>query len=159
MRDEEGGAGIIRKHPVKETTGYALAKVCRAHRGNVSALLAQVGLHVGQEMVLIELREEDGLRGGELAERLGVEPPTVTKMLRRLEGCGLVERRRDPEDARSFRVYLTREGRSLEGHVSRCWERVEEKAFAGMGVGERRNLHRLLTKVRTNLDPNFGAGG
>jgi len=158
MRGEQGGTGITRTHPVKETTGYALAKVCRAHRGNVAALLAEVGLHVGQEMVLIELREEDGLRGGELAERLGVEPPTVTKMLRRLEGCGLVERRQDPEDARSFRVYLTREGRSLEGNVSRCWERVEERAFAGMSVGERRNFHRLLTKVRANLDPNFGAG-
>ena len=58
--------------------------------------LAEVELHVGQEMVLIELWREDGLRGGELAERLGVVSPTVTKMLRRLERCGLVSRRRDP---------------------------------------------------------------
>ena len=155
MRDEGGGKAMIRAHPVKETIGYTLAKVCRAHRGNVGELLAEVGLHVGQEMVLIELWEQDGLRGGELAERLGVEPPTVTKMLRRLETCGLVERRQDSEDARSFRVYLTREGSSLEGSVARTWERVEEKAFAGMSVGEKRNLHRLLAKVRANLDPNF----
>src|SRR3712207_8826465 len=125
---------MIQAHPVKETTGYTLAKVCRVHRGNVGELLAEVGLHVGQEMVLIELWETDGLRGGELAERLGVEPPTVTKMLRRLERCGLLERRQDPNDARSFRVYLTAEGRSLEGPVSRCWERVEERAFAGMSA-------------------------
>jgi DNA-binding MarR family transcriptional regulator len=144
---------MIQAHPMKETTGYTLAKVCRAHRGNVGEVLAEVGLHVGQEMVLIELWEQDGLRGGELADRLGVEPPTITKMLGRLEGCGLVERRRDPEDARSFRVYLTDEGRSLEGSVTRCWEEVEERAFAGMSVGERRNLHRFLTKVRANLDP------
>ena len=149
---------MIRAHPVKETAGFTLAKVCRAHRGNVGELLAEVGLHVGQEMVLIELWEQDGLRGGELAEKLGVEPPTVTKMLRRLESCDLVERRQDPDHARSFRVYLTDEGRSLEGPVARCWETVEEKAFAGMSVGERRNLRRLLTKVRANLDPNFGAG-
>ncbi|MDQ3794653.1 MAG: MarR family transcriptional regulator [Actinomycetota bacterium] len=58
--------------------------------------MAEVELHVGQEMVLIELWREDGLRGGELAERLGVVSPTVTKMLRRLERCGLVSRRRDP---------------------------------------------------------------
>ncbi len=146
---------MIRAHPVKATTGYALAKVGRAHRGNVGGLLAEVGLHVGQEMVLIELWEQDGLRGGELAGRLGVEPPTVTKMLGRLEGCGLVERRRDPEDARSFRVHLTGEGRSLEGPVTRCWERVEDRAFAGMSLGERRDLHRLLAKVRANLDPSF----
>ena len=146
---------MIPHHLVKESTGYALAKVCRAHRGNVGELLSEVGLHVGQEMVLIELWERDGLRGGELAERLGVEPPTVTKMIRHLESCGLVERRQDPQDARSFRAHLTEEGRSLEGPVARCWERVEEKTFAGMSVGERRNFHRLLAKVRANLDPNF----
>jgi DNA-binding MarR family transcriptional regulator len=157
MGGEEGGERRIQAHPVKETTGYTLAKAGRAHRRNVGELLAEVGLHVGQETVLIELWEQDGLRGGELADKLGVEAPTVTKMVRRLERSALVERRRDPEDARSFRVYLTGEGRSLEGPVSRCWERVEEEAFAGMSVGERRNLHRLLAKVRANLDPNFAA--
>jgi MarR family transcriptional regulator, organic hydroperoxide resistance regulator len=148
---------VIRACSVKETSGYALAKVCKAHRGNVGELLAEVGLHVGQEMVLIELWTEDGLRGGELAARLGVEPPTITKMLRRLERCGLVGRRPDPSDARSFRVYLTDEGRSLEEPVARCWEKVEEKTFAGMSAGERRTFHRLLTKVRTNLEPGFDA--
>jgi MarR family transcriptional regulator, organic hydroperoxide resistance regulator len=149
---------VIRSQQIKESTGYALARTCKAYRGNVGELLAGIGLHVGQEMVLIELWEKDGLRGGELAERLGVEPPTVTKMLRRLESCGLVERRCDPEDARSFRIYLTDEGRSLEGPVTLCWERVEERVFAGMSVAERRDLHRLLMKVRANLDPSFAAG-
>jgi MarR family transcriptional regulator, organic hydroperoxide resistance regulator len=148
---------VIEARPVKESTGYALAKVCRAHRGHVGELLAELGLHVGQEMVLIELFEKDGLRGGELAERLGVEPPTITKTLRRLERCGFVERRRDPRDARSFLVYLTGEGRALEEPLVRFWERVEERSLAGMSVGERRTLHRLLTKVRANLDRNVAA--
>jgi DNA-binding MarR family transcriptional regulator len=155
--DGEKGETVIRARSIKETTGFTLAKVCRAHRSNVGELLAEVELHVGQEMVLIELWREDGLRGGELAERLGVVSPTVTKMLRRLERCGLVSRRRDPEDARSFRVYLTDEGRSLEGPVIHCWERVEEKTFAGMSAGERGTFHRLLTKVRANLDPGLDA--
>jgi DNA-binding MarR family transcriptional regulator len=135
-------------HPAKGTTGYALAKVCRAHRGNVGGMLAEFGLHVGQEMVLIELWQSDGLRGGELACRLGVEPPTVTKMLRRLENFGLVERRPDPADARSFRVYLTPEGRALEDPVSRCFVRAEEKTLAGLDPPERRDLARLLAKMR-----------
>ncbi|MGF1472841.1 MAG: MarR family winged helix-turn-helix transcriptional regulator [Rubrobacteraceae bacterium] len=142
----------LRGHPIREKTGYALAKVCRMHRGNVGELLAEVGLHVGQEMVLIELWETDGLRGGELAVRLGVEPPTITKMLRRLEKCGLVERRRDPEDARSYRIFLTAKGRSLEEPVTRCWERVEEKTLAGLSPEERRAFHALLTKVRAELE-------
>jgi DNA-binding MarR family transcriptional regulator len=147
-------SGVEVAHPVKGTTGFALAKVCRAHRGNVGGMLAEFGLHAGQDMVLIELWQADGLRGGELACRLGVEPPTITKMLRRLENFGLVERRPDPADARSFRVFLTREGRALEDPVSRCFERAEEKTLAGLGPSERRELARLLAKMRAGLDPN-----
>ena len=141
-------SGVVRARQVKGTVGFALAKTCKAHRGNVGGLLAEVGLHVGQDMVLIELWQDDGLRGGALACRLGVEPPTVTKMLRRLEGSGLVERRPDPDDARSFRVYLTRKGRDLEGPVARRWERAQERTLAGLDAEERETLRRLLVKAR-----------
>ena len=145
-------------HPIRQNTSFALSKVCRAHRVFVGELLAEHGLHVGQEMVLIELWEDDGLRGGDLAERLGVEHPTITKMLRRLESCGLVERRADPEDARSLRVYLTEQGRDLEGPVVRCWERAEQAVLAGMNARDRQTFRRQLDRVRTNLDPGFEAG-
>lgn len=146
---------MVRRHPVKERAGFALAKVCKVHRANVGGLLAEHGLHVGQEMVLVELWECDGLRGGELAARLGVEPPTVTKMLRRLEDCGLVERRPDPSDARSFRIYLTDRGRDLEGPVASCLDRAEEMLLAGLSEKERRTFYGLLVRVRSHLDPGY----
>jgi DNA-binding MarR family transcriptional regulator len=151
------GAAAVGVREIRENASFVLAKVCKASRGHVGSLLAEHGLHVGQEMVLIELWQDDGLRGGELAVRLGVEPPTITKMLRRLEGCGLVERRPDPTDARSFRVHLTERGRALEGPVARCWSQTEETALAGLGAGERRTFRKLLSRVRNNLDPGFRA--
>ena len=140
-----------RANSIEETTGYLLAKVCRAHRANVGVLLARVGLHVGQEMVLLELWKEDGLKGSELANRLGIEPPTITRMLRRMERCGFVERRSDPADARSFRVHLTEKGRALERLVVRIWEEAEEKTLRGMSPEETLVLRRLLAQVRKNL--------
>jgi MarR family transcriptional regulator, organic hydroperoxide resistance regulator len=151
------GATSVGVHPIRENISFVLAKVCKAHRAYVGALLAEYGLHVGQEMVLLELWQEDGLRGGDLALRLGVEPPTVTKMLRRLEGCGLVERSQDPADARSFRVHLTEKGRALEEPVARCWAQAEETELAGMSTGERRAFREMLIRVRNNLDPRFRA--
>jgi len=151
------GATPVGVHPVRENTSFVLAKVCKAHRAYVGALLAEHGLHVGQEMVLLELWQEDGLRGGELAVRLGIEPPTVTKMLRRLEGCDLVERSQDPADARSFRVQLTEKGRALEEPVARCWTRAEQTALARLGVGEQQTFRKLLIRVRSNLDAGFSA--
>jgi len=144
-------------HPIRENASFVLAKVCKAHRAYVGALLAEHGLHVGQEMVLLELWQDDGLRGGELAARLGVEPPTVTKMLRRLEGCGLLERSQDPADARSFRVHLTKKGRALEEPVTRCWTQAEQTALAGLGAGEQQTFRKLLIRVRSNLDAGFSA--
>ncbi|HEX2741008.1 MAG TPA: MarR family transcriptional regulator [Rubrobacter sp.] len=141
---------------MKENTSFVLAKVCKAHRTSVGDLLAEYGLHVGQEMVLVELWQDDGLRGGELAARLRVEPPTVTKMLRRLEMCGLIQRSQDPSDARSFRIHLTQKGRALEEPVGRCWEKAEERTLAGLTVRERQIFRRLLNRVRSNLDPEFG---
>ena len=76
-------------------------------------------------------------------------------MLRRLEGCGLVERRQDPADARSFRVQLTQKGRALEEPVARCWTETEQTALAGLSVGERRTFRKLLIRVRSNLDAGF----
>ena len=153
----EAGTVAPGVHPIRQNTSFALAKVCKAHRTHVGELLAEHGLHVGQEMVLVELWQDDGLRGGDLADRLGVEPPTITKMLRRLESCGLVERRSDPEDARSLRVYLTGRGKALEEPVSRCWERAEQTVLSGMNVRDRQTFRRLLDRVKSNLDPEFGA--
>ncbi len=146
------------KRHIGETTGYLLARVCKAHRGTVGDALAEVGLHVGQEMVLLHLWQKDGLSPSELAGALGVEPPTVTNMLSRMERAGLLERCRDPRDARCTRVYLTEKGRELREPVERRWEVVEERAFAGVTTEEEALLRDLLARLHDNLTrrPNTG---
>lgn len=58
---------MIRVDSIRGTTGFLLAKVCKAHRGSVGELLSEMGLHLGQEMVLIDLWEQGGLSCGKLA--------------------------------------------------------------------------------------------
>ncbi|MEL6580581.1 MAG: MarR family transcriptional regulator, partial [Cyanobacteria bacterium J06621_12] len=52
------------------TTTYLMVKVTRAHRALISAALAKMNLHIGQERLLMQLGEEDGLTQTQLAERL-----------------------------------------------------------------------------------------
>jgi DNA-binding MarR family transcriptional regulator len=137
--------------PIGETTGYLLARVCKAHRGGVGATLTELGLHVGQEMVLSHLWRQDGLTPSELAERLSVEPPTVTNMLSRMEKAGFLERCRDQGDARCTRVYLTEKGRKLREPVERHWEEVQERAFAGITADEEALFRAMLVKIYANL--------
>jgi DNA-binding MarR family transcriptional regulator len=68
-----------------------------------------------------------------------------------MEKAGLLERCRDPEDARCTRVYLTEKGRNLRDPVERRWEAVQERAFAGITPEEEALLRDLLARVRDNL--------
>lgn len=136
---------------VRETIGYLLVQAAKEHRGRVSNAFSDLGIHVGQDMVLLQLWGEDGVSPTELANRLRVEPGTVSKVLSRMEKVDLVTRRRDPRDARSFKVYLTENGKALREPVNSRWEGVEDRMLKGLSPEERVLLRRLLSQVRDNL--------
>jgi DNA-binding MarR family transcriptional regulator len=123
--------------------GAALHALARAQRTRLGVLLAPFGLHPGQDALLMLLWGEPGLRPSELATRLGVEPPTVTRMLQRLERGGLVERRPDRHDARVVRVQPTPRSRLLEGNVRRAWAAVDTTLLDALGEEGAQRLRRL----------------
>ena len=110
-------------------------------------------------MVLSHLWGQDGLTPSELADRLGVEPPTITNMLSRMEKAGFLERCRDPRDARCTRVHLTGKGRELREPVESRWEAVQRNALAGITAEEETLLRGLLGRIQDNLTREPGAGG
>jgi DNA-binding MarR family transcriptional regulator len=132
---------------LEETLTYALIKVMKTHRNQMAAALAPLGLHVGQELLLNELWRQDGLTQGELIARLGVEPPTVTKTLQRLERAGLVYRAPDPERPRVGRVYLTEPGKTLREPVEAIWNQTDESLLRGFDDDERVLLARLVRAI------------
>jgi len=126
-------------------------QIHKAHRSRAEAALNKLGLHTGQEMLLLQLWIEEGIPQSQLAASMEVEPPTATKMLQRMERAGLIERRPDPEDARISRVYLTERGRALEQPVLDVWKQLEAQTVAGLSLTEQALLHRLLMQILTNL--------
>ena len=137
--------------PLKNTVGYMLAYACKLHRQRADMLLNEIGLHVGQEMLLCGLWEKDGITQTELAESVMIQPATVTNMLQRLERGGFVERRPDIEDQRISRVYTTEKGRDMEEAVQEKWSLLEEESFGGLSLEERLLLRRLLLQVHQSL--------
>jgi len=133
---------------MEERISLLLMQVTKAHRARMGAGLAELGLHPGQESVLMQLWAEEGLTQSELVGRLGVEPPTVTKMLQRMERAGFVTRRADVRDARVSRVHLTARGRKLEAPVQAVWRRAEEQLVKPLSSEERALLRRLLRALR-----------
>lgn len=131
--------------------GTALHLLARAHRARLAALLAPHGVHPGQDLLLLAVWGEPGLRQAALAARLGVEPPTVTRMVQRLERSGLVERRRDPHDARLLRIHPTPRSRLLEATVRRAWSDVDARLLEALGEGDAERLRKLLDAAQRVL--------
>lgn len=129
----------------------ALGRVVRAQRGLLQGSLGELGLHPGQEQLLLALYEDEGITQARLAEELGVEAPTVTKMVQRLEAAGVVTRERHPEDRRALQVFLTSEGRALRRDVRRAWSNLNRKTVKGLSDRQQATLRSLLAQVADNL--------
>ena len=86
--------------------GHAFNRAYKPH-------LERLGLTYPQYLVMLVLWERDDLGVKAIGERLGLDSGTLTPLLKRLEGNGLVRRLRDPADERSVRILLTEAGRAL----------------------------------------------
>jgi MarR family transcriptional regulator, organic hydroperoxide resistance regulator len=129
-----------------DSATYMLIALRREHRAAIGPRLAELGLHSGSELAMAELWRSEGLTHGELAGRLRVRPPSVTKILRTLERDGLVERRHDAEDGRVLRIHLTARGRDLRGPVERAWRDADRETLGGLSADEAASLRRLLSR-------------
>lgn len=109
------------------------------------------GVRNGQQFILMCLWDTDGLTPGEIARRLGLATPTVTKAATRMEAAGLVARRPHPSDARLVRVHLTDRGRHLQKVIDEEMHALSERALRTLDPAERAELVRLLDVVRRNL--------
>jgi len=136
---------------VSESIDFLLAQVCRLHYYRARTLLEEFGLFRGQPPLLFALWEKEGLTHSELAEHLHVQPATITKMIKRMERAGFVERRQDAEDQRVSRVYLTDAGRNIREAVEGVLRKLEEQTFAGFSSEECALLNRFLFRIRDNL--------
>ena len=136
---------------VSESIDFLLAQVCRLHFSRARTLLEEFGLFRGQPPLLFALWEEEGRTHSELAEHLHVQPATITKMIKRMERTGFVERSQDAEDQRVSRVYLTDAGRNIRDAVEGVLRELEEQTFAGFSSEERALLDQFLLRIRNNL--------
>jgi DNA-binding MarR family transcriptional regulator len=128
-----------------------LIQAAKAHRTRAAMHLSQIGLYPGQDAVLALLGERDGLTMGEVADALGIQPPTVTKMVSRLSAAGLVERRTVEGDQRKASVHLTPAGRSKLQQIDDIWQELEENALTGIEADRRKRLGVLLAAIEQNL--------
>ncbi len=119
----------------RRSFGFLLAKALQRWNAALEAKFDAAGfgyVRASFGSVLVPLLEEDGLRMGDLADRSRLSKQTMTTMVRLVESAALVERRADPEDGRSIRVYLTKTGQRFRPVAQATLTEVE-RAFLGTG--------------------------
>ena len=104
----------------KELFGIAIGDCARIWRNKVNERLRPLGLSQATWLTLWNLSWfPEGLGQAELAERLGIEGPTLVRLLDRLEKDGLVQRIASVDDRRRKVVVLTESARPLLGQVKK----------------------------------------
>jgi DNA-binding MarR family transcriptional regulator len=88
---------------------------------------------------------------GELSQRLMVTKGSITDVIGRLEAAKLVERRRDPDDARVQRVRLTARGRRVAAEIIPVHNAWLAELMSRLGRGDLKALDKLLGRLRTLL--------
>lgn len=134
-----------------ENLGSMLADTSRLLRRSFDGRARDIGVTRAQWQVLTTLLRHEGVNQGGLAELLDVEAITVCRMVDRLQEAVLVERRADPADRRSWRLFLTPRAHDLLAQLRPLAEALIEDALTGIDDGERDRLRDLLDKIRDNL--------
>lgn len=131
--------------------GFLVSDVARLLRKRLDAQTRDLAVTGAQWRVLILIARNPGVRQAVVAEMLDVEPITTCRMVDRLEQAGMVERRRDPEDRRAWRLFLTDAATPLLDSLHERGTVLINDALNSLTTEEQDTLGRLLARVRDNL--------
>ncbi len=114
-------------------------------------MLDQYQLKRGQAGILMVLERYSRISQKELAELLGVKPPSITVALQKMEKLGYILREPDEKDQRILRIRNTEEGSACVGTIKRVFCEMEDIMYGNMTREEVLLLGRLLRQICDNL--------
>jgi DNA-binding MarR family transcriptional regulator len=129
--------------------GYVLRRTQSAVFGHFAATFAKAGevLTPGEFGLLVLVERNAGLSQMALARALGIDRSTLVPILDRLQGRGLLLRRRSPTDGRTHALQLTADGDKALARFTRLVRAHEKRIVAGLSSAETASLLELLDKV------------
>ncbi|MWV18043.1 MarR family transcriptional regulator [Pseudomonas sp. L-22-4S-12] len=135
--------------------GMQLAQLSRAWRAELDRRLAGLGLSQARWLVLLHLAlHQEPPTQRELAKTVGVEGPTLARLLDGLEAQGLVQRQAVPEDRRAKKVLLSPQARPLIEQIESIAMGLRKELFAGVSEEDMQLCQRVHAQVLANLEKN-----
>ncbi|MFT4117577.1 MarR family winged helix-turn-helix transcriptional regulator [Bradyrhizobium sp.] len=134
--------------------GRLVTRLARVWRRESDQALSDHGLSYATAIPLLVLsRQGENVRQGVLAEELGIEGPSLVRLIDLLQAEGLVERREDLTDRRAKTLHLTKAGEAKVEEINRVLRRVRASLLKDVGAEELAVTFETLQRVerRANL--------
>ncbi len=141
----------MQPYDFEESIGYWLTIVTQAYHRALNERLAPYGITYRQSHVIGWLMLEGELTQAELARRMMIEPPTLVRILDRMESLGWISRQDCPADRRRKLIRLADSAEPAWGKIVSCAKQVRQAAGKGLTADEQYALKDLLRKVSENL--------
>lgn len=142
-----------RSFSLDDSVGYAIYRTGKAMKFELRRSFRLAGIDVTSEQwsLLCRLWEQEGRSQKELAECSFKDTANITRMIDVLEGKGIVFRERDANDRRTYRIYLTDEGRRLKDKLMPIFAKESEQAFSTLTEQEQKDLLGLLNRLYNHV--------
>ncbi|PVM93545.1 MarR family transcriptional regulator [Caulobacter radicis] len=145
--------------PSERTFTGAVLRLARIYRREVNRALAEHGLSDARALPVLHIaRAGGGMRQGVLAEELGVEGPSLVRVLDQLCAAGLVERRDDPADGRAKTLHLTSDGAALAVIAEDTVQAVRSRLLVGVSDEDLAATLRTFAAFEAALEAANGQG-
>ena len=138
-----------RKLPLDSQLCFSLYAASMTVNRTYKPMLDAMGLTYPQYLVLSTLWEQDRLAVSAIANRLSLEPSTITPLVKRLEAAGLLSRLRNQKDERQVIVSLTEKGRDLNLKTACLTDTLLERS--GLTPEQLTKLNSKVRKLRRAL--------
>lgn len=133
--------------------GMQLAQMSRGWRAELDRRLAGLGLSQARWLVLLHLaRFEQAPTQRELAQSVGVEGPTLARLLDSLESQGLVQRQSVLEDRRAKKIVLCTPARPLIDQIETIANQLRHELFEGVDEADLKTCMRVHGHILANLE-------
>lgn len=138
---------------VLEALVVALHGTARALRLKLDQRLRPFGFTQAKWRTILAIhRTGEGATQKALAERLGIEGPTLVRLLDRLEADGWVERRNCVDDRRSKRVFLLDPARDALKHIEGAAAQLRREILQGIPEEDLQRSRQLLEQIRARTE-------
>jgi MarR family transcriptional regulator, transcriptional regulator for hemolysin len=142
---------VVLEQDFEQSVGYWAHMLSRAFERALNEELKPLGITLRQCQVLGYLAMERELTQAQLAERLRVEPPTLVRILDRMERVGWVERHPAPDDRRKKLIRPTRRVQPVWDRILECIRAVRARATEGLDAEDLQAARRVLVRMQQNL--------